>query len=116
MLDLHLSYTGRCFRLENGKRQVRGGLAGTHAKQSYGCLGRHVGGASTGPAIATNVRCDEQIHIFLQQLANLSAAATRARVLGGSNALCPLSGVITRSASGHARCRAHALSMGQTTS
>lgn len=80
------------------------------------CLSRPVGAASTGPAIATNVRCDERIRVFLQQLANLSAAATRARVLGGSKALCPQSGVITRSASGHARCRAQALSMGQTTS
>src|ERR1017187_3326688 len=88
----------------------------THSKQSYCCSSRLVGGASTGSAIATCVCCDERTRVFLQQLANLSAAATRARVLGGSNALWPLSGVITRSASGHARCRAQALSMGQTTS
>jgi uncharacterized protein len=48
--------------------------------------------------------------------ANLSVAATRARLFGGSKALWPLSGVTIRSASGHARCSAHALSMGQTTS
>jgi hypothetical protein len=50
------------------------------------------------------------------QPANLSVAATRARLFGGSKALWPLSGVITRSASGHARYSAQALSMGQTTS
>ena len=50
------------------------------------------------------------------QPANLSVAATRARLFGGSKALWPLSGVMMRSASGHARWSAHALSMGQTTS
>ena len=48
--------------------------------------------------------------------ANLSVAATRARLFGGSKALWPLSGVMMRSASGHSRWSAHALSMGQTTS
>ena len=48
--------------------------------------------------------------------ANLSVAATRARVFGGSQALWPASGEITKSASGHARWRAQALKMGQTTS
>jgi len=48
--------------------------------------------------------------------ANLSVAATRARLFGGSKALWPLSGVMTRSASGHSRWSAHALSMGQTMS
>ncbi len=47
---------------------------------------------------------------------NLSVAATSARLFGGSNALWPLSGVMMRSASGHARWSAHALSIGQTTS
>ena len=88
----------------------------THWKQSYCCPSRLVGGSATGLAIATSVRCHERTRVFLQQLANLSVAATSARVLGGSNALWPLSGVITRSASGHARCSAQALSMGQTTS
>ena len=50
------------------------------------------------------------------QPANLSVAATSALLFGGSNALWPLSGVIMRSASGQARCSAHALSIGQTTS
>jgi FMN-dependent NADH-azoreductase len=49
-------------------------------------------------------------------IANLSVAATRARLFGDSKALWPLSGVMMRSASGHARCSAQALSMGQTTS
>jgi peptidoglycan/xylan/chitin deacetylase (PgdA/CDA1 family) len=48
--------------------------------------------------------------------AKRSVAATSARLLGGSKALCPLSGVITRSASGQARCRAQALSRAHTTS
>ena len=48
--------------------------------------------------------------------ANLSVAATRARLFGGSKALWPLSGVMMSSASGHSRWSAHALSMGQTTS
>lgn len=48
--------------------------------------------------------------------ANLSVAATRERLFGGSKALWPLSGVMMRSASGHSRCSAQALSMGQTTS
>ena len=52
----------------------------------------------------------------LYRHASLSVAATSARLFGGSKALCPLSGVMIRSASGHARCSAHALSIGQTTS
>jgi hypothetical protein len=48
--------------------------------------------------------------------ANLSVAATRARLFVGSEALCPPSGVIISSASGHARWSAQALSMGHTTS
>jgi hypothetical protein len=48
--------------------------------------------------------------------AYLSVAATRARLFGGSVALWPPSGVMMNSASGHARCSAQALSMGQTTS
>jgi hypothetical protein len=51
-----------------------------------------------------------------QLKASLSVAATRARLFGGSKALCPLSGVMMKSASGHSRCSAHALSNGQTTS
>jgi hypothetical protein len=50
------------------------------------------------------------------QMANLSVAATKARLFGGSKALWPLSGVMIRSASGHARWSAHALSIGHTTS
>jgi hypothetical protein len=37
------------------------------------------------------------------QPANLSVAATRARLFGGSKPLWPLSGVMTRSASGQTR-------------
>jgi hypothetical protein len=48
--------------------------------------------------------------------ANLSVAAIRARLFGGSVALWPPSAVMMSSASGHARCSAQALSMGQTTS
>jgi hypothetical protein len=48
--------------------------------------------------------------------ANLSVAATKARLFAGSVALWPPSGVMIISASGHARCSAQALSMGQTIS
>jgi hypothetical protein len=48
--------------------------------------------------------------------ANLSVAATKARLFGGSVALWPPSAVMMSSASGHARCNAQALSIGQTTS
>ena len=48
--------------------------------------------------------------------AKRSVAATSARLLPGSKALWPLSGETTKSASGHARCSAHALSIGHTTS
>jgi hypothetical protein len=48
--------------------------------------------------------------------ANLSVAATKARLFGGSVALCPPSAVMMISASGHALWRAQALSIGQTTS
>ncbi len=51
-----------------------------------------------------------------QLKASLSVDATRARLFGGAKALWPLSGVMIRSASGHSRCSAQALSMGQTTS
>jgi len=44
--------------------------------------------------------------------ANLSVAATSARLFAGSEALWPPSGVIISSASGHARWSAHALSIG----
>jgi membrane protein len=47
------------------------------------------------------------------RLANLSQAATNARQIPGSKAECPASGIKKNSASGQARCNAHAESIGQ---
>lgn len=48
--------------------------------------------------------------------AKRSVAVTSSCVMPGSNAECPASGTMRKSASGQARCRSHALFIGHTTS
>ena len=85
-----------------------------HAAVDLGNLEPRVGlGLDDGEVVLLAERFEEGAQV---SQANLSVAATSARVFGGSQALWPASGEITKSASGHARWSAQALSIGQTTS
>ena len=85
-----------------------------HAPVDLGDLEARVGlGLDDGEVVLLAERVEERAQV---SQANLSVAATRARLFGGSKALCPASGEMMRSASGHARWSAHALKIGQTTS
>ena len=68
-------------------------------------------GLDDGEVVLLAERVEERAQV---SQANLSVAATRPRVFGGSQALWPASGEMMRSASGHARWSAHALKIGQS--
>jgi hypothetical protein len=70
-------------------------------------------GLDDGKVVLLPERVEERAKV---SQANLSVAATSARLFGGSQALCPASGEMIRSASGHSRWSAQALKIGHTTS
>ncbi len=106
--------TTRIRRALRACEEERGAALLDHAPVDLGDLETRVGlGLDDGEVVLSSERVEERAEV---PQANLSVAATSARQFGGSQALCPASGEMMRSASGHARWSAQALKIGQTTS